>query len=47
LEKLEYGGRIAKSHITLAQGISRSEKMDIIIEKATELGTKLVQNKII
>lgn len=32
------------AHITLAQGLSRSEKMDLIIEKATELGNLTQKN---
>jgi 16S rRNA (uracil1498-N3)-methyltransferase len=29
-------------HVTLAQGISRGERMDIVVQKATELGVKRI-----
>jgi 16S rRNA (uracil1498-N3)-methyltransferase len=29
-------------HITLAQGISRGERMDVVVQKATELGVKRI-----
>ena len=29
-------------HVTLAQGISRGERMDVVVQKATELGVKRI-----
>jgi 16S rRNA (uracil1498-N3)-methyltransferase len=33
----------APLHITLAQGISRGERMDLVLQKATELGVNVIQ----
>ena len=38
LDSAEAEGRESPLHITLAQGIARGEKMDWILQKATELG---------
>jgi 16S rRNA (uracil1498-N3)-methyltransferase len=34
--------RESSLHVTLAQGISRGERMDVVVQKATELGVKRI-----
>ncbi|MEJ0006571.1 MAG: 16S rRNA (uracil(1498)-N(3))-methyltransferase [Steroidobacteraceae bacterium] len=36
------GDRESPLHVTLAQGISRGERMDVVVQKATELGVKRI-----
>ncbi|MGB0135533.1 16S rRNA (uracil(1498)-N(3))-methyltransferase [Dokdonella sp.] len=43
LAEQEATGRESPLHLTLAQGVARGEKMDLILQKATELGvTRIV-----
>jgi 16S rRNA (uracil1498-N3)-methyltransferase len=41
-ERLERGTREASLRVTIAQGIPKGQKMDLIVEKATELGVAAI-----
>jgi 16S rRNA (uracil1498-N3)-methyltransferase len=41
-ERLERGSREASLRVTIAQGIPKGQKMDLIVEKATELGVAAI-----
>lgn len=42
LDDGESGARESSLHLTLAQGVARGEKMDLILQKATELGVNRI-----
>jgi 16S rRNA (uracil1498-N3)-methyltransferase len=41
-ERIERGSREATLRVTIAQGIPKGQKMDLIVEKATELGAAAI-----